>query len=118
MPKPKRKKHHFSDASQSESDIPDSSPSKKVQIRPPEAQEAVAQVQKPSPSKRKNKPRSTDVSSPKKAHRQTGEELSPHKASRAREGRSPKVGGRSETELFDSFNTPDHKGKTQSWPDG
>lgn len=119
MPNQKRKKSSSNDASLSESEISDSSPSKKVHIH---LSEVVAEIQKSSPLKRRNQARTAEAvqgpSSPKEAHLQTGEESSLPKMFRSKETRVPKAGGRSETESLDVFKTPDPKSKTKSWPEG
>ena len=120
MPRHKRKKSSPNDESLSESEIPDSFPSKKVRIHPvesPSGEEAITEVQKSSPSKRKNRARTVDaavpeLSSPTKARLQSGEESPRPKKSRSKETRVHTAGSRSETE---AFKTPDRKIR---WPEG
>ena len=120
MPKHKRKKSPPSDESESESEIPDSSPSKRVRINPAESRsgvEAIAQVQRSSPTKRKNRTRTVDaavpeLSSPTKPRLQTGEESPRSNKSRSKETRVQTAASRSEAE---AFKTPDRKIR---WPEG
>ena len=116
MPKYKQKKTP-SDENESESEIPDSSPSKRVHIDSPSDEEAIAQVQRSSPTKRKNRTRTVDatvaeLSSPTKPRLQTGEESPRPRKSRSKETRVQTAGSRSEA---DAFKTPERKIR---WPEG